>query len=81
MGLFKSHVGKKTEQSFKNRETTEQFLARGGKIQVINEGISSKKQKSTKKIDAQVLLDAATGTAQEQEVINFLKTQGIEVEC
>lgn len=80
MSLFKSHVGKKAEEAFKNRETVEQFLARGGKIDTIAEGISGKRQKSTKKIDAQALLDKAIGTPQEQEVINFLKSQGIEVE-
>lgn len=79
MSLFKGHVNGKVEQSFKNRETVEQFLARGGKIQVIDEGVS-RRNKATKKIDAQALLNKAMGTPQEQEVINFLKSQGIEVE-
>lgn len=78
--MFKSHVSKKQEQAFENRETVEQFLARGGEIQRVAEGISGKRKAKTPKLDAQALLNAAMGTPQEQEVINFLKSQGIEVE-
>ena len=57
-------------------ETVEEFLARGGTIQK-----SAKKVKNkNNKIDAQALLYAAIGTAHEQEVINFLASQGIDVE-
>lgn len=65
-------------------ETTEEFLARGGVIQKIEEGMSCKRKSPPKKkkqtINAQALLDAAVGTEREEEVINFLKSQGIEVE-
>jgi hypothetical protein len=80
--MFKSNVNKKQEESFKKRETVEQFLARGGQIEKIEEGVSGKQKRTAKsnKVDAQALLDKAIGTPQEQEVINFLKSQGIEVE-
>ena len=78
--MFKSHVSKKQEQAFENRETVEQFLARGGKIDKVAEGVSGKRKARKPKLDAQALLDKAMGTPQEQEVINFLKSQGIEVE-
>lgn len=68
-----------------NTETVEQFLARGGKIQKCNVNESGFKKsavvkKSGKMVSAQALLDAAIGTDQEQEVINYLTTQGFEVE-
>ena len=79
--MFKSNLSKKQEENFKNRETVEQFLARGGQIQTIDEGVSGKHKKRAKSntIDAQALLDKAMGTPQEEQVINFLKSQGIEV--
>ena len=63
-------------------ETTEEFLARGGKIKQIAEGDSYKRKTRTKrtpKINAQQLYNAAVGTPQEAEVIAFLNSQGIEV--
>lgn len=85
MGNFKSNLNPEQEKAFANRETVEQFLARGGTINKVKKGASGKnKRKSSKtkknKIDAQALLDAAVGTENEQQVINFLKSQGIEVE-
>ena len=62
----------------RNLESSEQAQTRGVKIQQISKNSTSKRVKSNK-IDAQKLLNAATGTAQEQEVINFLRSQGIEV--
>lgn len=64
------------------RETTEQFLARGGKIDIVPEGRSYKHKRKAKstKIDAQALLNKAVGTPQEKEVVAFLKSQGITVE-
>ena len=56
-------------------ESVEEFLARGGAIQT--KAVSKKKTKS--KINAQALFSAAEGTALEREVIQFLATQGIEV--
>ena len=66
-------------------ESVEEFLARGGKIQKVAPSASGKKRTSTPKkkektVDPQALLDAATGTPQEAEVIAFLKSQGFEVE-
>lgn len=61
-------------------ESTEEFLARGGKIQTVKHGFSKTKKVSKNKIDAQKLLDAAMGTPQEAEVIKFLASQGIEVQ-
>lgn len=80
--MYKSHVSKKKQEAFKNRETVKQFLARGGQIEKVEEGVSGKRKRANKKnkIDAQALLDKAMGTPQEKEVINFLKSQGIEVE-
>lgn len=85
MGVYRSNLTKEQEKAFESRETVEQFLARGGQINKINEGVSGKKKpRQTKaksnKINAQALLDAAMGTPKEAEVINFLKSQGIEVE-
>lgn len=64
-------------------ESVESFLARGGDITVVQEGKSALKKQAKKKkkkgINAQALLDAAIGTPQEQEVIAFLESQGIEV--
>lgn len=59
-------------------ETVEQFLARGGEIQVI--GASVSKRSPTHKIDAQKLMDLAAGTANEQAVINFLISQGFDIQ-
>ena len=42
-------------------------------------GKVSVKKNKPKKVSAQELLDAVSGTAQEKEVIAFLKSQGIEV--
>jgi hypothetical protein len=80
--MYKSHLSKEQEAKLKNRETVEQFLARGGQIEKVEEGVSGKRRRANKKnkIDAQALLDKAIGTPQEKEVIAFLKSQGIEVE-
>lgn len=83
MGVYKGNLNAKQEKAFENRETVEQFLARGGEIKKVDEGVSGKKKTrkpKSNKIDAQALLDAAVGTPKEAEVINFLKSQGIEVE-
>lgn len=70
--------------SISKTETTEEFLARGGVIEKIKEGMSNKRKSPPKEkkqtINAQALLDAAVGTEREEEVVNFLKSQGIEVE-
>jgi hypothetical protein len=60
-------------------ETTEEFLARGGKIQRISTGRSTRNNKKSKNIDAQALLNSVVGTKDEVKVIEFLKSQGIEV--
>lgn len=83
--MYKSHSGPKQDESYANRETVEQFLARGGKIEKVGKQTSGTKkarkvQTTSNKIDAQKLLDSVSGTAKEVEVINFLKSQGIEVE-
>lgn len=77
--MFKS----KRNPNIKNikKETVEEFLARGGKITKIVEGDSYKrKNRKTGKINAQKLLDACKCEAEEENVINFLKSQGITVE-
>ena len=61
-------------------ETTEEFLTRGGKITKIVKGDSYKRKTRRKtSIDAQALYNAAVGTPQEDEVVAFLKSQGVEV--
>lgn len=77
--MYKGHLSPEQEAKAQNKETIEQFLARGGQIQKIAEGVSGKRKRSNK-IDAQALLNKALGTPQEQQVIEFLKSQGIEVE-
>ena len=81
MLFFDKYV--KLNPNIKKVETTEEFLARGGQVTTLEEKESVKRKKRKAKtktgIDAQALLDAAMGTDKEQEVINFLKTQGIEV--
>jgi hypothetical protein len=57
-------------------ESSDSFLARGGKVEVIG----SKSVAKSKKIDAQKLLDKVVGTKHEKEVIAFLRSQGIQVE-
>lgn len=69
-----------TEEMKKNHaielETVNSFLSRGGKIQTIGNIQSMDKRKT----DAQKLLNNAIGTPYEQEVINFLRKQGIQIE-
>lgn len=72
---------------FKNKvkevktESTEDFLARGGEITKIAEGDSYKrKTRKPLKIDAQKLIDNTRNEYEEQQVYEFLKSQGIEVE-
>jgi hypothetical protein len=60
-------------------ESVDEALNRGVKVVKCKEGLS-RYSKRTPKIDAQALLNAAIGTPQEQEVIAFLKSQGIEVQ-
>jgi hypothetical protein len=57
-------------------ESTDSFLARGGKIEVIGSMTEAK----SKKIDAQKLLDKVVGTKHEKEVMALLRSQGIQVE-
>ena len=54
-------------------ESVEAFLARGGRVQ------TTRVKKKSNKVDAQALLDAAIGTDNEEAVIKFLASQGIEV--
>jgi len=62
-------------------ESSEEFLARGGKIIKVVKGDSGKrKTRKTGKIDAQKLLDACNNEAEEVRCVEFLKAQGIEVE-
>lgn len=56
-------------------ETVEEFLARGGKI---NKTCPVVRQK--RRIDAQKLLNLALGTDDEEAVIKFLASQGIDVQ-
>lgn len=70
-------------------ETVEEFVARGGKVQQCPTRQIRKysscpnmylpKKKAKVGIDAQELLDAATGTEHESEAITFLESQGYEV--
>lgn len=61
-------------------ESVDEFLARGGKIRKIAEGDTYKrKTRKSTNINAQALLDKAMGTANETDVIAFLKSQGYKV--
>jgi len=73
-----------------NNETVEQFISRGGEItKCKTRGIRKHsscpglylppKKEKKKGVDAQQLLDAATGTQHEAEVIAFLESNGYEV--
>ena len=71
---------------FKNKvvnvktETTEEFMARGGQITKIAEGDSYKrKTRKSFTVDAQRLLDNCKNEAEEQSLIDHLKSQGIQV--
>lgn len=78
MGMYKSNLSPEQEKARSNTESVEAFLARGGQIQTVSE-----KKKKTKKIDAQQLIDAAIASGNPQtikETIQFLKSQGIEVQ-
>jgi hypothetical protein len=82
MGMYKSHLSPEQEKARSNRESVESFLARGGQIQRVS-GINNTQPKvkaKSGKIDAQKLLDAAIEAGQEKEMIEFLKSQGIEVQ-
>jgi hypothetical protein len=57
-------------------ESSDSFLARGGKI----EQIGSRSLSESKKVDAQKLLDKVIGTKYEKEVIALLRKQGIQIE-
>lgn len=57
-------------------ESSDSFLARGGKI----ECIGSRSVSESKKVDAQKLLDKVIGTKYEKEVIALLRKQGIQIE-
>lgn len=82
MGIYKSNTTKEQDAKWAKRETVDQFLARGGQVNKVEEGISGKKKRKAKSkgIDPQALLDAAMGTDKEAEVVAFLKSQGFEVE-
>lgn len=78
MGMYKSNLSPEQEKARSNTESVEAFLARGGQIQVVSEN-----KKKTKKINAQKLIDAAIASGNSQtikETIQFLKSQGIEVQ-
>lgn len=70
-------------------ETIEQFIARGGQVQVCETrgirkyssfpGTQLPKKVEKKGVDAQELLDAAVGTDLEADTIAFLESQGYEV--
>jgi hypothetical protein len=62
------------------QETTEEFLARGGKINKIAEG-DTYKRKTRKPLpfDAQGFLDKALGTEHEAEAIAWLERNGYDV--
>ena len=74
-----------------NIETVEEFIARGGKVAKCKtlgwrkhssipwtyKGQSAPRKKHG--VDAQELLDAATGTEHEADAIAFLESQGYEV--
>ena len=62
-------------------ETVEEYLSRGGKIEKFAEGDSYKrKTRKPLTIDAQTLLDNCKNEHEERSLIDFLKTQGIEVQ-
>jgi len=70
----------KQNPNIKSIESSADFLARGGKITKIVEGDTGKrKTRKSGKIDAQALLDAANNEAEEQVIISFLKSQGVNV--
>jgi hypothetical protein len=78
--MYKSNFSKEKQAKLNSLkfETTEQFIARGGKIYSVS-GRQSFGSRS-KSIDAQKLLDKVIGTEHEAEVIKLLRSQGIQVE-
>lgn len=82
MGMYKSNISPELEKARSNNESVESFLARGGNIQTA--ASASPKQKKNKgtsnKINAQKLLDDAIAAGCAEEAIQFLKSQGIEVQ-
>jgi hypothetical protein len=78
--MYKSNYSKEHNERLNKLklETSEEFLARGGKIDCVS-GRQSFGSRS-KSIDAQALLDKVIGTKYEAEVIKLLRSQGIQVE-
>lgn len=77
--MFKNKISEKAKKS--KLETVNEFLARGGKVNKFTKGDSGKrKTRKSNKIDAQKLLDNCKNEAEERSCIDFLKTQGIEVQ-
>jgi hypothetical protein len=71
MGAYKSNLSPEQEKARSNVESVDAFLARGGQINKVAD--------KAKKLDPQKLLDAAIACGQGNEMIAFLKTQGIDV--
>lgn len=62
-------------------ETVEEAIARGVVVQKFAEGDSHKrKRRKPLQVDAQKLIDNCKNEYEEQSVIDFLKSQGVEVE-
>ena len=78
--MYKSNFGKEKQAKLDSLkfETSEQFLARGGKINYVDDRETFGSR--SKSIDAQKLLDKVVGTKHEAEVIKFLRSSGIQVE-
>lgn len=71
----------KVNPNIKKVEAVEEFLARGGKIDKVAEGDSYKrKTRKSFTVDAQKLLDNCKNEAEEKSLIEFLKSQGVNVE-
>lgn len=67
--MFKENVSQKAIKSFESRETVEQFLARGGEIEVIDDHTKYK----SAKISIKHLLDLLKTTPEsKEEVMKYL---------
>ena len=59
-------------------ESVDQYLARGGEIHYVGSGVG--KRSPAKTVDAQQLLNLASGSQYEAAVIKFLESQGFDVQ-
>jgi len=77
--MFKNKISEKAKNA--KLETVNEFLARNGEINKFMEGDSGKRKiRIPNKIDAQKLLNNCKNEAEERSCIDFLRSQGIEVQ-